>query len=328
MQIHSVGSSPNFSGRRDNVDAFINTPDVALRQVSYLKAAHDTHDKRHKKLSSLIYYSIPAAFGVRAALNPRYDAEILKEGKPLVVSLTENKKFNLLGNTKSLNGRAAKAARGLKAGGLAVLAFAAVDALIAGGRKLSRKSPEVRNFEQNHQLLSLAALIGAGYGVLRLGGKGIDKLGNTLGNLANKSTLLNKNAARINNFEGKVLKLGNKVNNSKFFNRISESIDKITPSIKETAKGVVNFAPLGLVIGGVVHSVNHAAVRNREYAKNYNELKEKQLILTGARTMELSKQQQAELREAKLAAVMAVAAEAEAAAEAPKTEAAQEDACC
>ena len=46
---------------------------------------------------------------------------------------------------------------------------------------------------------------------------------------------------------------------------------------------------LGLLkLGGVFHSISHGSAVNREFAKNYNELKEKQLDLAKARQRELA----------------------------------------
>ena len=49
----------------------------------------------------------------------------------------------------------------------------------------------------------------------------------------------------------------------------------------------MSWSPHILLLGGVLHSLSHGSAVNREFNKNYNEIKEKQLNLAKARQREL-----------------------------------------
>ena len=63
---------------------------------------------------------------------------------------------------------------------------------------------------------------------------------------------------------------------------------KTPEPLKDIGASILSWAPQILLLGGVFHSISHGSAVNREFAKNYNELKEKQLDLAKARQRELA----------------------------------------
>ena len=46
MQINAI--NPSFTGRRDNIDAFINLDDNALKQIATIQSANPKKDRQQK----------------------------------------------------------------------------------------------------------------------------------------------------------------------------------------------------------------------------------------------------------------------------------------
>jgi hypothetical protein len=157
-------------------------------------------------------------------------------------------------------------------------AIGAIGALFAGEKKLRKHSETVNNFANNHPVLSFAVSVAAALGVLSLGRLGLQKLGQKY---------------FVKNAEKEILKCGEKLNNSARLNKLGEKASKLTgkvhPAIKSFAKGVLDWSPWLLLGGHIAHAIDHASVKQREAAKNYNQLKEMQMRLALAREAELKK---------------------------------------
>ena len=185
------------------------------------------------------------------------------------------------GNTKifskEVSGLAAKLANGLKVGGLWAASLGAVGLVGMAKNELSKASPEVRKFDKDHPLLSLATLFATGLGAIALVNKGAIKLGSV------KAPKFMQNATE------KVAKFLNKNKQITSLKNGVKNLSAKTPEpLKNIGASVLSWAPQILLLGGVFHSISHGSAVNREFAKNYNELKEKQLDLAKARQRELA----------------------------------------
>ena len=255
MQISSV-SGPNFRGRRDNVDAIIGLDDNSIRQVAYLQTASKFDTKKSKRITNALFYSAPIAAGLGAA--------ILTKGKSTIFS-------------KEVSGVAAKVANGLKVGGGWLASLAAIDLLVFGKKKLAEKSPDVRKFDNEHPFVSMLATLGAGIGALMLVERGAAKLAaKTAPKFMQKGT---EKVAKFLN-ENKLL-VGAK-------NNVNSLMNKTPSALKEFGKSVLSWAPTMLLFGGVFHSWSVANAQNRDFEKNYVNLKTEQSNIAKARVRELS----------------------------------------
>ena len=73
MQVNAInsqitGSARNFTGKRDNIEAFINLNDGEIQKLAYLKTVQKVNDKKHRKLDRTLMNLVPVAAGVAAAV--------------------------------------------------------------------------------------------------------------------------------------------------------------------------------------------------------------------------------------------------------------------
>ncbi len=254
MQISSV--SPNFQGRRDRIDELISLDDASVQRIAYMKTMSHADEKKHRRITNGLIMAAPVAAGLATAAFTRGNTKIF---------------------SKEVSGLAAKLANGLKVGGLWTASLGAVGLVGMAKNELSKASPEVRKFDKDHPLLSLATLFAAGLGAIALVNKGAVKLG------AIKAPKFMQNAtekvAKFLNKNKQIISLKNGVKN----------LSAKTPEpLKNIGTSVLSWTPQILLLGGVFHSISHGSAVNREFAKNYNELKEKQLDLAKARQRELA----------------------------------------
>lgn len=257
MQVNSVSSAmagkTSFGRKHDRnedyvlnpriLNEFANMDDKTIRQAAYLKASHDVNDKKHNRITSALYYSIPLAAGLAAAVRT-----------PALGKYTRSIKLNNFVGT-ALNW---------------IGTFAAIDLVFGAKRKLEKHSPAVNEFSQNNPVMSTLASIGVSLAAIWGAGKGISKLASKVASKATKK----QNIAALRSF----VKLNNKLNDSKVLNKMSEHLAKVPSGIKEFAKGVLDYSPLLLIVSSITHSFGHEKVKAQEYANNYRDLKTAQAI--------------------------------------------------
>lgn len=266
MQVSSIG--PNFQGRRDNVDALIGLDDNSIRQIAYMKTSAKIDHDKNRKVTNTLFYTAPLAAGLGTAL------------------LTKN------GNTKlfstQLSGTAGRMAKGLKVAAYWTAGLLAIDMLGALKNKVAQKSPEVRKFDKEHPMLSLGTMLAVGIGALALVGRGAAALSKVNApKFMQKAT--NKTAGFLN--ESKIM--------VKAKNGYKNLLAKTPSALKEIGATALDWAPTALLFGGLFHSIGSANAENREFAKNYTELKEKQMNVSRARVRELSMQNDFLMQDAK-----------------------------
>ena len=154
MQISSV--SPNFQGRRDRIDELISLDDASVQRIAYMKTMSHADEKKHRRITNGLIMAAPVAAGLATAAFTKGNTKIF---------------------SKEVSGLAAKLANGLKVGGLWAASLGAVGLVGMAKNELSKASPEVRKFDKDHPLLSLATLFAAGLGAIALVNKGAIKLG-------------------------------------------------------------------------------------------------------------------------------------------------------
>ncbi len=253
MQISSI--SPNFTGRRDNIDALISLDDRSIQQLAYLKTNKKANEKKHRRITNTLIAAAPVAAGLSAA--------VFSKGKTKIFS-------------KEVSGLAAKLANGLKVGGLWAAALGAVGLVGVVNNELVNSSDKVRKFEKDHPILSIIGLLAAGFGAISLTGKLAGKLASV-----EAPKFLQKGTEQFARF----------LNTNKSIASVKQGtknlISKVPSALKEAGETALDWAPQVLLLGGLFHSLGHRTAVNREFGKNYSELKEKQLMLSKARQREL-----------------------------------------
>ena len=125
----------------------------------------------------------------------------------------------------------------------------------------------------------MAGMLAAGIGAIMLVNKGFTKLGTLTA-----PKFMQKGTAKVDKF----------LNNNAFIQNCKKGLlnlaDKTPSALKEIGATALDWSPTLLLFGGLFHSIGSTSRQNREYVKNYTELKEKQSQLAQARVRELSVQ--------------------------------------
>ncbi len=224
------------------LDDLPNASDEDLVKLAKLHASYDVNDRKHKRINDALYWGLPVVGGLAAVVrNPA------KAGTFMSARLGNLTKF--AGATASWLGT-----------------FLLMDGIFAVKNKVSKNSDTVRKFDQNHPFLSFALTAGAALGAVTLAIAGGSKLAPKVLNAIKPET-----AAK---FTEVVTKLDKGLEKSKVLNKISKGMDKVPSALKGLAKGIIDWAPMMMIIGQVTHACNHAAVKNNVAAQHYAELRE------------------------------------------------------
>ena len=257
MQVSAI--SPNFQGRRDNIDAVINADDNTIRQIAYLKTAAKYDPQRDRKITNALFYSAPIAAGLATAV-------LSRGGKTKIFSQT-------------VSGLGARAAKGLAVAAGWTAALGAIDLLGYGKKKLNEHSPEARKFDREHPFLSMAGMLAAGIGAILLVNKGAIRLSKLTA-----PKFMQSATKSVDKF----------LNNNGFIQNCKKGLlnlaEKTPSALKEIGATALDWSPTMLLFGGLFHSIGSSSRQNREFVKNYTELKEEQSRLAQARVRELSVQ--------------------------------------
>lgn len=251
MHVNSIsaGSSVNQSFGQSNIERLANLSEEDIRKLSYKKASHDVNDKKHKRITNTLYYSLPLAAGIAAAIrNPGKAEAVIKAGKKATknINLGRAIRFNNFVSTVASWG----------------VTLLAVDAIFGGKRALDKHVKSVGDFSKEHPILSVLGTMGvatvAMLGFGKLYTKGLNKLVSTL-----PKEKLDKAA----------VELAQKLNKNKVLNGISKKLAKVPSGIKNFAAGVIDYSPMLLVATSIVHSFSHQNAKNLEVQNNYRDLK-------------------------------------------------------
>lgn len=262
MQVNAISSyNKGFTGKRDNIDGAIAQDDRYLRAYAYQKAMHDVKDKKHKKISNALWYSIPVAAGISSAL--------LTRGK-----------VSLFG--KEIGGLASKLTAGIAGAFPWAVTLGVADAVVGANNLAAKKSENFREAERKHPILSFLGILAAGVAGLMLIPKGLSKLAGKIGP---------KTFERLGNGTQKIANTINKVKTPEFLKKPLTKLAESTPAIiKNGAKTALSLAPTALLFTSFFHSINHNVDKRREFEKNYTAMKDTQIKLAQARVNELKLQ--------------------------------------
>lgn len=259
MLFQSISSSNvGFTGKRVRIDEAIVQDDKTVRDFARKYTLHKVNDQKHKKINNALWYSIPIASGLAAA--------VLTRGKATMFG-------------KELSGLGAKVANGIKGAVPWAVTLGIASSVGKVHDFLRKESPTIRNNENKHPFMSFIGLLGVGVAAIMGGHKGLGALYSKIGP---------KTMAKLAKCAGSAGKTLNKIKTPKFIKNIGSSISKHTPSaIKSAAKTLIYNSPDLLLIGALFHSINHNYNRSNEFNKNYSGMKEAQLNLAKARVIEL-----------------------------------------
>ena len=80
MQINKINAGQHFTGRRENIDAYIGLDDQTIRQVATLKTLKSVDTKKHEKLDRALDAALPVAGGISAAAYAKEGARMAAFG--------------------------------------------------------------------------------------------------------------------------------------------------------------------------------------------------------------------------------------------------------
>jgi hypothetical protein len=244
MQVNAINrlDDTKFTSIRPNerraLESLANADDSQLRNFANRKASIDVNDKKHKKVSNALFWSVPLAAGVAAYAAVR--------GKLPV---------------KANRARSAALSFGLNTALSWVGTFLAIDGVFKVKETVAKHSNSVRKFDKEHPIMSFASTVAASLGVIAGAKAGLTKLVKYAPSAINVGTL--KTLAKANE----------KINNSKVLNKISETIQKFPSSIRSVANGAIQWSPTLLLLGGVAHSIDHSKAKIVQANNNYANLK-------------------------------------------------------
>ena len=254
MNIQAI--RPSFSGSNFNVDNIIYADDEQLRKIAYYQTQENFNEKKSRRVTNGLFYAAPLAAGLAQA--------VLGDGKTKLFS-------------KELTGIAGRLGSGLKTAAGFTAVLGAIDLLSLGFNKLVNKSDKAKEFVKEHPFVTLGGLIATGLGVVFGMNKGISKLAKF-----NAPKLLQNATEKVAGF----------LNTNKFIGSVKNALVGLaakTPVVlKDIGKGALDYAPTALLFGGLFHSIASSGAKNREFAKNYNELRNLQSDITKQKLTELS----------------------------------------
>lgn len=254
MQVNSVSmanSNPAFKGPREELEKFAYMDDKDTQKLALAKASKDVNDKKARRISNALYLAAPISAGLYTA------------------SLFPSKMLTKVGKTNI--SRAVKLLEGTRGAlGCAAL-FLGIDAVFAAKKKVENSNPSIKEFSQNHPLVSffgtVAATLGAFYGLKR----GAGFLSKSIGSK-------NIPVKNIKSF----LKFSEKLQNSKILNKASKYMDNVPKFAKSMAKSTLSWGPVLFILGRLVHDQNHARRKVMAFQDNYNQIKSEQEVIKTA----------------------------------------------
>lgn len=250
MQINKINAGQHFTSRRENIDAYIGLDDQTIRQVATLKTLKSVDTKKHEKLDRVLDAALPVAGGISAAAYAKEGARMAAFGS-----------------------------------GFGTWAFflAGMGAAFGIEKAVRKKSEKVDNFAQKHPFMtfvaSASAAFAAGMLAIKGGAKGLEALSKT-----NVYKTVSKKAGEL------IGRIKAKPIVAKFTQKATDLLSKTPPALKELGKFTAKNATWLTIFGSIFHSVNHKSKVANEYAKNYTEMKERQLDLAQRRNQELAMQ--------------------------------------
>lgn len=257
MAISALNSVSFSGGRRDNIDAFINLDDNAIRQVAMAKTRQNVDFDAHKKRNAALLLSLPIADGLRAAANM----------------------------PKGLRMTGFAASTGVNA-----LFWGGMLGTLGLINLTEKKNEKVANFTEKHPILTLIGSAITAY----YAGKGLAVAGSKLFNKAINTKAFKSLSAKAVETFGKAKEtkyIGQAIAKvQKGYGFVTEQIANLPSALKQTLKFAADWAPAAAIIGTLAECLHFSKTVNSEYAYNYNELKNKQFNLSKHRNVELAMQ--------------------------------------
>ena len=235
MQINAI--NPNFIGRGDSIEAFVNLDDNSVRKIAYMKASKDIDHKRYQRQGNALDLALPIAGGLSAAAFAEKGTRLARFGAGF---------------------------------GSWALFLTGMGALLGLEKYVMSKSKKADEFREKHPFLFFAgttiAAFAAGSAAIKYGFRGVEKLVSTKA----YSAFAGKAQGLIN-----VIKEKPFVEKATGF--VKDAVAKTHPAIKEALKVAASWSPLAVIFGSLSHDIKVSNRINAQYYANYADLKDKQL---------------------------------------------------
>ena len=251
MPVNAINSiNPSFTGRGDNISAFVNLDDDSIRQLAYAKASKNIDYKRYKRQNAVLDFALPIAGGLSAAAFAQKGSRLAHFGAGF---------------------------------GSWTLFLAGMGAIFGLENAVMRKSEKANDFRERHPFMffvgsAIAAFV-AGDAAMKYGIKGVEKIVGTKGY-----------ASFAKGAKGFMDSVMAKSFVSTPVNFVKDKISKTPSAIKEAMKFAAQWSPVAVIFGSLAHDVKVNNKINSEYYNSYADLKEKQLLFAQYKLNEMDKQ--------------------------------------
>ncbi len=251
MQVNSISANrPAFKSMSD-IETLASLDENQVRQLAYAKTSAEVNDKKHRRIGSTIYYTTPLVAGLAAAAdNPGKSLATVKNAAGEAVKTVNLSRATRLGSFLSTTA-------------LWAAGYMVADAVFGSKNIAEKHSPALKEFSQNHPILSSVV----GWGVAIAG---------TLAAYRGGAKLLDK--LPKDKFNKVYIAVAEKLNASKLLNKVSEQIAKVPSGIKTFGKSMISFAPWLMIFAGMSHNVDHESVKAKDFQRNYQDLKLAQAV--------------------------------------------------
>lgn len=248
MQVNSVSLSANASNMAFKAtpeeQVFANLKDRDIRKLAWSKASNDVNDRKHRAIDNTLFYTLPLAGGLSAAVRDFSPEAVANLGKHNIRSM-RLARFGLV---------SASWAAGL----------AALGALWNAKDYLAQKIDVIKN----NPVISSVVTFAAGFGVL----SAVDKLGH-------KGLMKVINSVDDKKVMPYLKKVRNALNESKILNKASECISKFPSPIRDIGKGAAELAPLLIIGTQIAHMFGHQRAKANVASRNYDDLRQAQEMI-------------------------------------------------
>ena len=248
MQINAI--NPSFTGRGDNIEAFVNLDDDSVRKLAYINTSKNINHKRYQRQSNALDMALPVAGGLSAAAFAEKGARLASFGAGF---------------------------------GSWALFLTGMGAVFGLEKYAMSKSKKASDFKDNHPFLfflgSAVAAFAAGSAVMKYGFKGVEKLVST----KTYSAVAGKAQELIGKIKTKPF-VANTIN------FVKDKITKTPSAIKNVLKVAAKWSPYVVIFGSLSHDIKVSNRINSEYYANYTDLKDKQLRIAQYKLREAEKQ--------------------------------------
>lgn len=253
-QVENTNSKLNFGSKhkRDQISAFVNADDSQLKAAAYEQAIDKDEEKKQQNSLMGMFYALPIVDTIASGI-------LVDKRNKLTKDSYKALKYSQLST---------RAEAAVKTAGTWGFILVAVGLFNATKKALGKQSPELKEYENNHPIVSFVLDIGAVLGVIALSG------------FALKKFAPEKVEELKSKFQNSIAKLDETKFNEETLPKLVENVSKVAKKVPRFANGcrIALVNSVWIFLGAsLLKSFNYAHNQQKKVEQNYQELKQKQL---------------------------------------------------